>query len=313
MSLLLAASVWARFAANDFYHTALAGGLGVAVLCGVLSSFVVLKRMSFIGQGISHAAFAGVGTALLLGVAIAPFRGLLARDAVIAASCVLAAVAIGFLARRGRLSEDVSIGVCLVTAMAGGVVLMDLRAAWMQALLRSGELTRDAIGFTPSFHDILFGRILTLAAVDAWMAWGLALLVCVLTVAAFKELVFFAFDEEAASAFGLRTGVLYYGLLVLLALAVAAAMRSVGVILAGALLILPGVTARCWTDRIAVMVALSVLVSVAGVAGGFFLALGAGTLSPGPVIVLTLFVLFILSSFVGRLRRRVGRKHVQAE
>ena len=83
---------------------------------------------------------------------------------------------------------------------------------------------------------------------SAWVAWGVAVLVTALVAALFKELVFFTFDEEAATVFGVRTGALYYGLLACLGVAVVAAMRSLGVILATGLLILPGAIARCWSS-----------------------------------------------------------------
>jgi len=309
--LLAGASVWQRFVQYPDYHYALAGGVAIALLCGVLSVFVVLKRMAFIGQGISHAAFGGVGVALLLGVLFEGLRPTLARDAVIAVFCILTALLIGYLSRKGKLSEDTSIGICLAAAMALGLLLIDLRAQWVDHLIRTGRIARGELGYTPDIKPILFGNILFISPADAWVAWGVAVLVTVLVAALFKELVFFTFDEEAATVFGVRTGALYYGLLACLGVAVVAAMRSLGVILATGLLILPGAIARCWSGRIGRVLVLSAAIGAVGMIAGFFLSIWISEradVSVGPVIVLTLVVLFVVSCAVRGVRQRLRRR-----
>ncbi len=299
--------LWQRFLDNPFYHNALAGGLAIALMCSVLSVFVVLKRMAFIGQGISHAAFGGVGVALLAGLIFQGARPVLVRDGIIACFCVGAALIIGFLTRRGRLAEDTAIGIILVSAMALGVVLLDARGRLLDWLIATGRLQRGQIGYTPGFHDILFGNILFISRQEVILAWLMAAAVVAFVAGLFKELVFFAFDEEAARVFGVPTGALYYGLLVLLGLAVVVAMRSLGVILAAGLLVLPGASARLLSGRIGWVTVLSAVVGVAGLTVGLFLSIYLRFLSPGPVIVLTLAGIFALSYAARRLRRGKGR------
>ena len=307
MTLLLAdTSFWQRVLTNDFYHYALAGGTGIALLCGLLSPLVLLKRMAFIGQGISHAAFGGAGVAMLAGVLVAGLRPPLARDAIILVFCVATAVMIGRLARKGRVTEDASIGIFLVAAMAAGVLLMDLRGLLAQWLVDTGRADWLDLGAPPDFHALLFGNILMISPLDAAIAWGLAIAAALLLAGTFKELVLFVFDAEAAAVFGVRTGVFYYGLLICLSVAVVAAMRSLGVILAGALLILPGACAQCWVRRIGWTLVLSAAIGVAGLTAGLLLAVWLGEVSPGPVIALTLFGAFLLSSFA-RARRQKPR------
>jgi zinc transport system permease protein len=300
----LAQSLWQRLAETPFYQSALLGGVAVAITCSLLSAFVVLKRIAFIGEGISHAAFGGVGLALLAGLAMEAFRPVLARDAVIALFCVTTALVIGVFSRRGKLSEDSAIGIVLVAAMALGVFLLDLRSHLMEQMLQSGAITRSEIGYTPSFHNILFGNILFITQDQILVAWILAILVTVGVILFFKELVFFVFDEETAGVFGVRTSLLYYALLVALGLAVVTAMRSLGVVLASSLLILPGVSARCLSNRIGRVVFLSVLVGVVGLVAGLLIAIQLRFASPGAVIVLTLCALLIVCLFVRGLRRR---------
>jgi zinc transport system permease protein len=293
----------------DLYGVQFLGGLAVAAVCSVLSVLVVLKRMSFIGEGIAHAAFGGVGVALLAGVALPALRPELARDGVVAVFCVLAALGIGWTARRARMAEDTSIGIWLVAAMALGVVLLDVRAQWVASLAQSGSLQGD-IGYTPTFESLLFGDMLFISPGEVAAAWVLTAAVLLAMAMFYKELVFFAFDDEAARAFGVPTTAIYYGMLVALSLAVVVAMRSLGVILAAALLILPGATARLWSRRITLVLLASAFVGVGGLAAGFVLSVQLGVLSTGPVIVLTLALIFIVSAIVSAARRslrRIGR------
>ena len=279
---------------NPFYVNALLGALAVAVLCGLLSSFVVLKRMAFIGQGISHAAFGGVGVALLLEAAIGPGEHGPLRDVVIALFCVGSALGIGYLSRRGRLGEDSAIGICLVAAMALGFLLIEVRR-------------KLSPGPVPSLHHLLFGNLLFVTPRQVWTAWALAAVALAGVTALFKELVFAAFDAESAEIFGLRTSLLRYGMLVLLGLAVFIAMRTMGVILASALLILPAATARPLSGRMGVLTAWRVAIGAGATVAGLLVAIWAGGFSPEPIIVLTLFVLFVASWVGGAMRSRRRR------
>jgi ABC-type Mn2+/Zn2+ transport system permease subunit len=291
--MMLAVSVWSRFLDHAFYHHALIAGLAMAVACSVLSVFVVSKRMAFIGQGISHAAFGGVGAALLLQVYLPVFEMPLLRDAVIAVFCVGTALLIGRFSRGRGVSEDSAIGICLVAAMALGMLLLDLRRG---------------MGYTPSFHSILFGSILHIPGTAVWAACVQAAVIVALVLAFFKELVFFACDEESAQAFGVPTGAIYYGLLVCIAVTIVVTMRLLGVILCSALLVLPGSIAGLWSHRIRPVTWIAVVSAAGSVAAGLFLSIASGTLSTGPLIVLTLCAVLALSAMVRAVRERSRRR-----
>lgn len=313
-AMLAQMSVWQRFWEFSFYQNALAGGAAIALLCSVLSVFVVLKRVAFIGEGIAHGAFGGVGVALLAGLFLEELRPPLARDAIIALFCIASALAIGYISRRGKLAEDSAIGICLVAAMAIGLLLLDARVEIIKRLIDAGAATRSQIGFTPSSHDILFGDPLSIRPREVAVLWALTGVIVLSMAAVFKELVFFAFDEETAAVFGVRTNVLYYALLVALALAVVAAMRSLGIILVSALLIIPGASARLWSCRIGVVTIISAVIGLAGMIGGLFLAIWLDFLSPGAVIVLVLVALLVLSYAVTSfIRRRRNSKRLTTE
>jgi ABC-type Mn2+/Zn2+ transport system permease subunit len=292
MTPALAATVWSRFIEHAFYHNALIAGLAMAIACALLSVFVVYKRMAFIGQGISHAAFGGVGAALLAEIWLPVVGRPLLRDAVIAAFCVATAVLIGRFSRGRRVSEDSAIGIALVAAMALGMLLLDLR---------------KGLGYTPSFHSILFGSILQISRTAVWIACVEAAAVVVLVALFFKELVFFTCDEEAAAAFGVPTGLIYYGLLVCIAMTIVVAMRLLGVILSSALFVLPGAIAGLWSARIGRVTWIAILSAAASVAAGLLLAIAFGRLSTGPLIVLVLCAVLGVSWVVRTVSERVRR------
>src|SRR2546428_1044541 len=153
-----------------FMQRALIAGVLVGLLCGVLGFFVVLKRLSFIGVGISHSAFGGIAIGILLGV-----EPLMAA----AVFSTVVAWAIGWLSRKGRLHEDTAIGILFSSAMALGVVLISLSSAYQV----------DLFGY-------LFGNILAVSPRDLWLLGGIVAVVLGGIGLLFKELLFLTFDEE---------------------------------------------------------------------------------------------------------------------
>ena len=144
---------------GGFYWAPILTGLAVAALCSLLSVLVVLKRMAFIGQGISHAAFGGIGVASVLGLLgtmqEAPTPGQSAGQfLVVLGFCLAAGLLIGWLSERGGTEADTAIGIVLVAAMAVGAILI-LRA-------RSGV----------SLESFLFGDILAVSWADAAIGWA---------------------------------------------------------------------------------------------------------------------------------------------
>jgi len=294
------ASLWERFASFAFYQHALFAGLATALACGLLSLFVVQRRMAFVGQGISHAAFGGMGVALLLELLLPAFRQPLIRDAVVAVFCIGTALAMGRIARARRMGHDSAIGIALVVAMAVGVLLLDVRAEWLRQLSARGEAPLAELAYTPSFHDLLFGNILSIARSAVWFAVVVAAGVSIWLGIVYRGLVFYAADEEAAESFGLPVGFLRNGLLVALGVTIVVAMRLLGVILVSALLILPGAIAGFWARRVPGSLAVSVAASMASIVIGLALSMQLQVLSTGPLIVLVLAALFFGSWVVRR-------------
>jgi ABC-type Mn2+/Zn2+ transport system permease subunit len=256
-------------------------GLGVAVMCALLSVLVVLKRMSFVGQGISHAAFGGVGIAAVAGVGGSAISEL----AIVVGFCLLSAGVIAWLSARRTTTTDTAIGIVLVVAMALGAVLLSVAAR------RPGAQARD-------IESILFGTIYGVRWSDAALAWGVALAILAVLWAARRPMLFWTFDEPAAEAFGVRGGAVRLVLMVVLTLAIVASMKLAGVVLATALLVLPGAAALHLSDRLARVMALGMLAAVVGVLGGLIVSFELDW-PTGPSIVGVLAALYAAARGIG--------------
>src|SRR5438445_3269595 len=242
---------------------ALAGGL-----CSVIGVFVVLRGLAFIGAGTSHAAFAGVTFAYLIGVPPMP----------VAIAFGLATVWItGLLEERGRMKLDVSIGILYTATMALAILFIGMMKT-----------------YNAEVYGYLFGSILSVTADELKLTAGLAAVVIGLLALFAKEFFFLAFDQEMAEASGVPARRFFFLLLTLVALTIVVSLTTVGALLVFALLLIPAATAYQLTSSLrrmmAYSVAIGVLVSVAGVLLSFQFDLPAG-----PAIVLLATGVFFLA------------------
>lgn len=267
-----------------------AAGLAIALQGALLSVFVVLKRMAFIGQGVSHAAFGGIGLAALLGVSAG------AVTPVVAVFCVATALGVAWGAGKRSSRADELIGLFLVGSMALGAI-----AATLHLRLHGGSRA------LPSWDAILFGSILSVGPADAGLAWASAGVTAAALFLARRGLVFWSYDEPAAEAFGAKTRAMQALLLVLLALAVVTAMKLAGVVLATALLVAPGASALRLSDRLSGVFAWSIALSTLGVSAGLAASFELD-LPPGACVVGALIAIYALSCVVGRALGRGVRR-----
>ncbi len=263
-----------------FAQRALIGGAIIAVVCSLISFFVVVRRLSFVGMGISHAAFGGVAVGLVSGV-----------DPILSAGgfCVLVALGIGWFSRKGHIHEDTVIGILFATAMALGVVLV-----------------RAAHAYNLDLMSYLFGSILALKWSDVLIIAIMGILAVAFVTIFFKELMFLSFDEETATASGLPIKFVYYGLLVTMALTIVVSIKLVGIILVSALLVIPGAAGTQLSRNYRGVLVAAVIIGVASVVLGLYLSFWYDVAS-GATIVLVLFGFFLLSMAVSPRRPYMQR------
>jgi manganese/iron transport system permease protein len=267
-----------------YMQRALVEVLLLGALAGAVGVFVVLRRLAFVGDALTHTVFPGVVIAHLLGQSL--LLGALAFG-------VLTAVLLSGLGANRRVGADAVLAVLLTSFFSLGVVLV--------------SRTRS---FTADLTVLLFGRVLAVDRTDLWQSLAVAAVVALTLLALRKELVLRAFDPQAATAMGYRIGLLDLVLNLLVALVVVAAVEAVGTVLVIALIVVPAAAARLLADRVATMTALACLF---GAAGGW-LGLAASyqvsvdhrvRLAAGATIVVVLVGLFLLAAAVAPLRRRL--------
>ncbi len=263
------------------YLPGVATAFAVALVCAILSPLVVLKRLSFVGQGVSHAAFGGVGVALVLGMVFAQGADSdLAITIIVAVFCIAAALAIAWLTDRADIRADTAIGIVLVASMAVGFLLLQFAGEWRSV---------RGLSPAPSLESILFGSIFDVTTSAALTAWLASAVIIVVVWATRRRIIFWAYDEAAAEAFGLPTTRVKILVMVLLALTIVMTMKLAGLILATALLVLPGAAAVQLSRSSAGVTAWSVVLClgalVVGIITSFELNLQVG---PTVVVVLTL-------------------------
>lgn len=259
----------------DFMVRGFVVALLVGTLCSLIGSFVILRKLAFIGDGIAHASFAGIVIAYLKGV------NFYAGAAVVA---VLTALGIGFVHRKGNISLDTSIGVLFTGTFALGIFLMSRHRS-----------------YSVDLQDYLFGNILGVSRQDVVLIVALCAVVVGLLFIFFRALVYTSFDPVVAQASGIRAGSLDYLLLVLLALTIVVTLEAVGIVLVAALLVTPAAAAYQLTRRFSVMIVLSALLGAFCSIGGLYLSYYLNAASGATIVLMATFV-FFLAVAIRRLR-----------
>lgn len=259
-----------------FMQRALLAGILVSITCGVIGTYVVVRRMVFISGGISHSTFGGIGLGYLVGI-----------DPVLGAMlfAVMSALGIGAISRRTRVSEDTAIGILWAVGMALGVIFIGLSP-----------------GFAPDLFGYLFGNILAVSSSDLIMMAALTAVILVVVTLLFKEFLTLSFDEEFARVSGVHTGWVYFALVVLIALSVVVLIRAVGIILLIALLTIPAAISRQFVSSLSRMMLLSTVLGVVFVVCGLLLSYVLD-LASGATIILLSGAAFLVSVGLSRWRR----------
>src|SRR5579872_2176399 len=227
---------------NEFMVRALIAATLIGLVCSVIGVYVVLRNLSFIGDGLAHASFAGIVIAYL-------WKADLYIGGLIFA--ILTALGIGAVSKKSEISLDTAIGVFFTAAFALGILLMSRVQSYVIDL-----------------QDFLFGNVLAIDRRDIVVVSVLVVAVLATVALLYKELLYASFDPVTAAAAGINVDARSYRLLVMLAVTIIASLQAAGIVLVAALLVTPAATAYQLTNRFGPMMLISAIVGVAsGIVG----------------------------------------------
>ena len=238
----------------EFFRTGLIAAPVIGALCGMLGVYIVLRGMSYIGHGLSHAAFGGAVIGYVLNLNFYVGAGIWG---------FLAAILINRVVRKQGIGADAAIGVITTASFAIGVALIS-----------------RVRHFTKNFEAALFGNILGVTWADVLIIISVFLVTAAVLFVLYKQLLFTTFDEETARVYGVSTTWVDTFFSLILAAAIIASMQILGVTLIAAAIVIPAITARQLTDSFNRMLLYSVVIgaltSVLGMYASFYLDIASG-------------------------------------
>lgn len=255
---------------TEFFQRALLGGLLIGITAPLMGLFLVLRRLSMIGDTLAHVSIAGVALGYLLGLTdVYPvFMGLL--------FALAASLAIERLRRAYRSYAELSIAII----MAGGVALASL-------FFSLGK------GFSVNITSFLFGSIYTLTYNDLYVILAVTILILTAIGMQFKEMFMMTFDEDAAAVSGLPTKYFNWMISVLTAFVISVSIKIVGALLVSALLTIPAACSLLMARSFRQAVVLVIVIAECAVIGGLMIA-GIWNLAPGATVVLLLIAILLM-------------------
>lgn len=289
----------------DYTVRTVALGAGVlGIVSGSLGSFAVLRKQSLLGDAMSHAALPGIVLAFILTRSKLPV--ILLIGAMITAW--LGAVTIGIIVRNTRIKNDSGLGLVLSVLFGFGLMLL----TFVQRIPDASQAGLDKFLFGQA-AALLERDVITMAVLG-----GLALLLMTLF---WKEFKLLSFDADFGASLGFPMRLIDIMLTTLIVIAIVVGLQAVGVVLMSAMIVAPAAAARQWTNRLSLMVLLAALFgALAGTSGALISSTGAG-LSTGPVIVLSISAIVLLSLLLAPnrglvwhwFRRRQNRRRLRVE
>lgn len=257
----------------DFMVRAFEAGIAIGIVAPLIGMFLVVRRYSLLADTLAHVSFAGVAVGLLL--KINPIISAIGLS-------LIASLGIEHLRNSRRIFGESILALFLSGSLALAVIILSL-----------------AKGFNANLFSYLFGNISTVTSTDLNITIVLAITVFFAVVLMYKELFFVSFDEELARASGLPVKYINLAIVMLAAIAVALSIRIVGVLLIGALMVIPVISAMQYRYGFRSTLLLSVLFSVVSVIAGLFAAYYLNLASGGAIVIVAL-IIFLASMVVTR-------------
>ncbi len=260
-----------------FFLKALLTALMTSILCGLIGSYIVSRRIVFIGGGITHTSFGGIGLGYYLGI-----------NPVITAAVfgVLSAIGIKAASDKADIREDSAIGIFWALGMALGIIFIYLTP-----------------GYAPDLMTYLFGNILMVSMTDIYIITGLSIIASAVFYFLFNEIHAIAFDEEFAKTQGIRVNLINYTLISLVALTIVFNIKVVGIILVMSLLTIPQTAASVITKNFRTMIFLSIIIAVISSFSGLVISYYFNIPS-GASIIFSSVVIFVIIKLFYNLRRK---------
>ncbi len=261
----------------DFFQNALIGSLLASIACGIIGTYIVVRRLVFVSGGITHASLGGIGIGIFAGINPI-FTALLFS--------ILSAFGIEWLSLKQGIREDSAIAALWSLGMAIGIIFIYMTP-----------------GFATNISDYLFGNILTISQLDIISLAVLSLVLIVLFVLFRREILYTAFDPDFAKTRNLPVNFIKYTMMMFIAITIVMSIRLVGIVLLMSILTIPQMTANLFTSNFVKMIWLSVLIGFIGCIVGLFLSALLDVPS-GVFIIFTQIVAFLVLRYVVRLAQK---------
>ena len=268
----------------DFFRNGLIVATLAGTLCGVLGVFVVLRGLSYIGHGLSHAVFGGAAASAVMNINYFFGAGLWG---------VASGVIIGRIARRRIIGADAAIGVVTTASFAMGLALLN----------RYGQAKK-------SIEAVLFGSVLGVQTIDIFAVAAVTIFVVVTVVLLYRSFLFATFDPEVAQVSGVRVALIEALLMAMLSLTILVTMRVIGTLLISALLVIPASIARMLTNSFAKMLWIAPVVGAFSAFMGMYLSFHLDTSASASIILVGTLIFIVVYAMVGiRGRTRIAGIH----
>jgi len=266
-----------EFLSYPFMQRALLAAVMIGILCPFIGNFVILRRMSFFSDAISHSAFAGLAAGMLLGID-------LSLSSLIVA--ILIALFIAFLSEKTTLSHDTIIGIAFSAAIAAGILIIGMLK-----------------GYRADIFTFLFGDILAITKTDLFLIFITSILTITILLLFLKAFLQITFNRDLAQVEGINVRLFEYLLFLIIAVVITMSLKIIGIILVTSLLIVPSAAAKNIASNMKQLFSLSCIFGVASGISGLIASVYLNTPS-GPTIVLVSVGIFFLTMLWTGLTRR---------
>ncbi len=268
-----------------FFQNALLGSFLASILCGLIGTYIVTRRLVFISGGITHASFGGIGLGVVLG--ISPILSAMGFS-------ILSAFGVQWMSHRGDVREDSAIAVFWTFGMSLGIICCFLSP-----------------GFMPDLPSFLFGSILTIGEADLWLLGTLVVLVAVVFVLLYRTILSVAFDANFARSQRLPVDFIEYLMMALIAMTIVATLRMVGIVLSISLLTIPQMTANTLTHDFKRIIAWSIVIGWIDCLLGLSLSYSLNVPSGASIIFVSILVYLVAK--VGRVLHNQSKRKIETK